>query len=130
MSATLPPFPVDDLTLNAIEHALGGALTFERPDHALSDAGDEGPWLIGADYSLGTLLDFLAGCTGRDPNEVLIQEGTPGLDGWAGAEIVEDTRTHYSEHDLIRALIAEVRRLRPTDELTDTRGAGPESEES
>jgi hypothetical protein len=110
--STLPPFPLDDSTLLAIEHALGASLTYERPDHALSDSNDEGPWLTGADYSLGTLLDFLAGATGRDPNEVLIRTGDPERPGWDGAEIVEDTRPHYSEHDLIAALIAEVRRLR------------------
>lgn len=106
----MSPFPVDDATLLAVEHALGGALTFERPDSAPLD--DEGPWLVGADYSLAGLLDFLAGCTGRDPNEVVLREADPTLPGFMGAEIVEDTRTHYSEHDVIRALIAEVRRLR------------------
>lgn len=112
-SDDLPDFPVDDATLLAVEHALGGALTFDRPDDAAPD--DEGPWLVGADYSLSTLLDFLAGCTGRDPNEELIKAADPSLPGYAGAEIVYDTRIHYSEHDLIRALINEVRRLRHGD---------------
>lgn len=115
----LPPFPTDDATLLAIEHAMGGALTFDRPDDAAAD--DEGPWLVGADFSLPTLLDFLAGCTGRDPNEELIQpardesdlpEWERGRGGWGNAEIVYDTRPHYSDHDLIRALVAEIRRLR------------------
>ena len=108
---SLPPFPVDDATLLAVEHALGGALTYDRPDDN-ADFEDEGPWLVGASYSLATLLDFLAGCTGRDPNEELIRPGDPERPGYEGAEVVYDTRPHYSEHDLIRALIAEVRRLR------------------
>jgi hypothetical protein len=99
----LPAFPVDDVTLAAVEHALGGAL---------SDADDEGPWLVGADYSLDRLLDFMAGATGRDPDEELIWEGDPDRPGWEGAQIVYDTRPHYHQHDIIRALIAEVRRLR------------------
>lgn len=116
---TLPPFPVDDATLIAVEHALGGALTLDRPPDA--DPDDAGPWLVGADYSLSALLDFLAGTTGRDPNEELLQAGRDestlpewerGRGGWQDAEIVYDTRVHYSEHDLIRALISEVRRLR------------------
>lgn len=110
--ASLPPFPTDESTLLAVEHALGGALTFDRPDHVRYDSDDEGPWLVGAEYSLATLLDFLAGCTGRDPNEELIRPADPSLPGYAGAEMVYDTRIHYSEHDLIRALIAEIRRLR------------------
>jgi hypothetical protein len=107
---SLPPFPVDDATLLAVEHALGGALTYDRPADA--DPDDDGPWLTGADYSLATLLDFLAGAQGRDPNAVVLVEGNPTLPGWAGAEVIEDTRLHYSDHDVIRALIAEVRRLR------------------
>lgn len=108
----LPPFPVDDATLLAVEHAMGGALTYERPDSKLSDSADEGPWLVGADYSLSELLDFLAGAVGRDPNEILIREGDPERGGWEGAEIVEDTRPCYHERDVIAALIGEVRRLR------------------
>lgn len=112
MADSLPAFPLDDATLLAIEHALGGALTFDRPDHALSDFEDQGPWLVDADYSLSNLLDFLAGCTGEDPNRVVLSEADPTLPGYAGAEVVYDTRIHYSEHDLIRALVVEVRRLR------------------
>jgi hypothetical protein len=47
----LPSFPVDDVTLAAIEHALGGALEMR----------DDLPVLVGADFSLDTLLDFLSG---------------------------------------------------------------------
>jgi hypothetical protein len=112
----LSEFPTDDATLLAIEHALGGMLTYDRPDDAKDDGG---PWLIGADYSLATLLDFLAGAAGRDPNELIqaardesdLPEWERGRD-WSAAEIVYDTRPHYSERDLIAALVAEIRRLR------------------
>lgn len=97
-------FPVDDATLLSIEHALGGSLTFDRPADAADD-DDEGPWLVGADYSLHTLLDFLAGCTGRDPNEEYMGHAD-------GIPVYHDTRTHFSERDVIRALIQEVRALR------------------
>lgn len=125
---SLPPFPVDDATLLAVEHALGAALTFDRPEEA--DLSDAGPYLVGAEYSLGALLDFLAGATGRDPNEELIQAGRDEDDlpewergrDWSNAEIVFDTRPHYSERDLISALIAEVRRLRLLSAGGDTDG--------
>lgn len=103
----LPAFPVDDATLLAIEHSLDAALTFERPESA--DLDDEGPWLAGADYSLARLLDFLAGTTGDDPDAEVLDPGDLWTDD---ARVVFDSRTHYSEHDLIRALVTEVRRLR------------------
>ena len=109
--ADLPEFPVDDVTLLAVEHAMQGALTFDRPDDA--DPDDAGPWRVGADYGLPDLLDMLAGT--RDPadlpaeeNPALVREGeTPD-----GTPVYYDVRQHYGEHDVIRALIAEVRRLR------------------
>lgn len=121
MPDLLPPFPVDDATLLAVETALNATLTYDRPDPY--DGDDEGPWLINAPYSLSTLLDFLAGATGRDPNEELIQPARDESDlpewersrGWENAEVVYDTRPHYSERDVIRALIGEVRRLRGED---------------
>lgn len=102
-------FPVDDATLLALEHSMKGALTFDRPDGAPDDGG---PWLVGADYSFHQLLDFLAGCTGEDPNAVVIDPGDAMWNDIRGARIVYDTRIHYSEFDVIRALIKEVRRLR------------------
>jgi len=93
----LPPFPVDDVTLAAVEHALGGSLTYE---------GDE-LVRVGADYSLWDLLDFMAGATGEDPDQEVLHrdwDGTPDL--------VVDHRQHYTPNDIIAALIAEVRRLR------------------
>lgn len=109
---TLPPFPVDDATLIAVEHALGYSLTIDDDGNPVSSGA--------ADYSLSDLCDFMAGCVGDDPNEILIDPGRDESDlpewergrDWSSAKIVEDTRIHYSEHDVIRSLIAEVRRLR------------------
>lgn len=103
----LPPVPVDDLTLDAIEHALGAALTFEDENGEPLDA----PRVVGADYSLSALLDFLGGTMGDDPNQEVIE---PGIMPDDPPRWVYDTRPSYSEKDLIRALIAEVRRLRET----------------
>lgn len=114
--SALPTFPVDDATLLAVEHALGAALTYDRPDDV--DEDDHGPWLTGADYSLSTLLDFLAGTIGPDPDGEVVDLGEdvpPDAPLWEqirGARVVVDSRAHYGERDLIRALIGEVRRLR------------------
>lgn len=115
----LPDFPLDDATLLAVEHAIGGVLSAE-PEHGGSL--DE-PVRIGAEYGLAELLDFLAGVTEPDPERCYRIDGdgermTPeqaarddalGLD-----QVWLDERPHYCEHDVIRALIAEVRRLRLT----------------
>lgn len=45
----LPSFPVDDVTLAALEHALGASMTFVNGE----------PSIVGADYDLHQLLDFL-----------------------------------------------------------------------
>lgn len=82
-------FPIDDITLDAVEHALGGWLRCTDPDN---------PELVGADYSLHQLFDFLSG-----HNEELDYEED---------EYTIRTQQIYSEKDLILALIAEIRRLR------------------
>lgn len=95
----MPEVPVDDPALDAIEHALGGCLTYTAEDG--SELGE--PRLVGAEYQLADLLDFWAGHD-RD-NAVLI--------GYAGTVPIHRALTPtFSEHDLIRALIAEIRRLR------------------
>lgn len=98
MSEILPPFPVDDIMLNAVEHALGGALE--------SDS-DGNLQLVGSDYSLSTLLDFLSG---YNPEQVIPYEDED-LHTWD--DVVEYIGgALYHEHDIIQALIDEVRRLR------------------
>jgi hypothetical protein len=94
MAETLPDFPVDDVMLDLLEHALGGL--YEVDD-------DFGTRLVGADYSLPQLLDFLSG---YDPEQVVPLGG--GIEEYVGGPL-------YTRDDIIRALIAEVRRLRGTD---------------
>ena len=86
----MPEIPLDDSALSAIEHALGASLT---DDHEL----------VGADYSLHTLLDFWAGHDG-DGTLVGYHDGIPIYD-------CTDSPS-FSERDLVRALVAEVRSLR------------------
>ncbi len=112
---SLPPFPVDDATLSAVEHALGGSLSMDAEDGGSLDA----PVRVGADYGLHELLDFLAGCTGREGMYRVDSDGEPMTpeqaerdDALGLPQTWIDERPHYSEHDLIQALIDEVRRLR------------------
>lgn len=100
----LARFPVDDVTLDLIEHALGASLCF--------DSGD--PEVVGADMTLSDLLRFLSG---YDPSKArLVAEGDPGIPGIGGAEVWEYPDPVYSEHDVIQALLDEVRRLRADTE--------------
>jgi hypothetical protein len=119
----LPPFPTDDATLMAVEHALDYCLTFEGED---GEELDE-PRGVGAEYSLPALLDFLSG-TIEDPDGVVtliagdpekhdldIALGITGVGPFGigpNTPIYVDPRQHYTERDVILALINEVRRLR------------------
>lgn len=108
MDPKLPPFPVDDVTLDAVEHSLAAYLTFE------GENGEElaEPRVAGADFQLDNLLDFYAGAVGDDPNGYQIEPGGFHVPGISGMEIWMDTRPTYTHKDVIHALIAEVRRLR------------------
>lgn len=89
---SLKPFPIDDVTLVALEHALDYTLTLDDEGNPISSGA--------AEYSIHTLLDFLAGCLDDDG----LVEGSDG--------VYTDDRPHYTERDVILALIGEVRRLR------------------
>lgn len=95
--STLPDFPVDDFTLAAIEHALDARLSYDDDGNCV---------VVGADYTIPKLLDFLSG---YDEGMVV-----PLLDddGYEIPHHVEYPGSIYSRDDLIRALIVEVRRLR------------------
>lgn len=95
---TLPPFPVDDVTLLAVEHALGATLT--------RDAAGE--WMvIGSDYTMTQLLNLLSG---YDP---ALEVPMADEYGHEDEDFVEYTGGPiYHTDDIIIALIAEVRRLR------------------
>jgi hypothetical protein len=99
---TLPPVPLDDVALAQLEHALGTSLTFQAPDGTELDE----PIPYGGEYTLPTLLDFWAGVR-EDPDGVVRQVGEA-----TGIPVFYDPRPHYSERDVIRALVTEVRRLR------------------
>ena len=86
----LAPFPVTDSILDLVEHALNGAL-------------DDNHELVGAEFSLHQLLDFLSG---YDPAKV--EQIGEDIYKYVGGPLY-----HYT--DIIRALIAEVRRLRPQE---------------
>lgn len=95
---TLPPFPVDDVTLNMLEHSMRGAYTV---DH------DGTHHLVGAEYSTPQLLDFLSG---YDPEKVVPLKDEDGYDIPNFVEYVGGPV--YSRDCVIKALIKEVRRLR------------------
>ncbi len=80
---TLPPFPVDEETLGLLSGSLD-------PDPVTGCS------------TVGSFLAFFSQMGGGDPDAVM------RLDN--GIEVMRDQG--YHEHDVIRALIAEVRRLR------------------
>lgn len=97
----LPNFPVDDFTLDQLEHALNtcidGPVTMPFSDESAPSR------LVGGEFTLSKFLDFMSG---EDPERSTLVgevEGVPIFEAW-------DPR--YSEHDVIRALITEVRHLR------------------
>ena len=93
----LPPFPVDEITLNALAHALDGALDLNT---------DGEPILVGAECTVTQLLDFLSGYDAGLLVPAVNQYDTelPDVDEYPHAI--------YHRDDAIRALIGEVRRLR------------------
>ncbi len=99
MKNKLPPFPVDDATLGLIEAAL------DPRGHGDPDATSS---------AMGPLLTMLSQLGGSDPQAVeeVLDEGDPDVPGLAGAPIVMMRDQHYHDHDVIGALVREVRRLR------------------
>jgi hypothetical protein len=94
MADKLPPIPIDDAALDSIEHALAAVYTVD----------DEGEHHIhGAEYNLPQLLDFWSG----------FNHDAGVLTGYAGdVPIYTFDQATYTERDLIRALVTEVRHLR------------------
>ena len=86
----LDTFPTHDLALSQLEHALNG--TYE-----VDEVGNH--TLVNAEFTLEQLLLFYSG---YDP--ALVVEETPEIDLYP--------REIYSTHDVIHALIGEVRRCR------------------
>ena len=96
---TLPPFPVDDGTLNLLEHAMRGAYRVDL---------DGEHHLVGADFSMTDLFRLLSG---YDP-ALLIPLDSDDVMLYTGGPV-------YDERSVIRALITEVRRLRAQLPLDD-----------
>lgn len=106
MSEDLPSFPVDDMTLDMVEASLDYCLTYEDEN---GEPLDE-PRGVGAEFSLWKLLGFLSATT-TDPLGVVEDMGeTETMFG--RLPTTYDPRPSYHPNDVIRALIAEVRRLR------------------
>lgn len=89
--STLPPFPVDDATLDLVWGALHPGPEAERS-------------------SLFDMLDLYSRLGGSDPDATVENDDLPD-------DIVELRDPQYSPHDLIAALITEIRRLRSFAEL-------------
>lgn len=104
----LPEFPVDDFTLDQLEHALNTCVEV-RAD------GSHKP--VGGEFTLSQFLGFMSG---YDPERVTLigyTDTIPGTDIHHdhAIPIYESWDQHYTERCVIRALIAEVRRLRGGD---------------
>ncbi|OMB79253.1 hypothetical protein [Mycolicibacterium conceptionense] len=103
---TLPPFPVDDFTLTQLEHALNTSME-------VTPEGEHR--CVGGEFTLPRLLAFLSG---HDPERATLIGYTDTIPGTDipmdhAVPIYESWDQHYSEHDVIRALIARVRELQP-----------------
>lgn len=99
----LPPFPTDDFTLDQLEHAMntcvGGPITVPFND----DAENAPRELIGGEFMLPGFLDVMSG---RDPSRAILVGHASDI------PIYESWDAHYSEHDVIQALIRCIRELR------------------
>lgn len=99
----LAQFPVDAMTLDMVEASLAYCLTIDK------ETGEPVP-IDPEVVSLSSLLDFLSGTT-TDPLGVVEHHGE--VETFIGpAKLTVDPRPHYSQRDVIQALINEVRRLR------------------
>jgi hypothetical protein len=88
MTVNLPPFPVDPATLDLLDLAL------DPRSHGDPDAETSSVW---------DLLRLMSEMAGSDTTAVAEQV----CDG-----IVVMRDPHYHDHDVLKALIAEIRRLR------------------
>ena len=99
---TLPPFPVDDFTLDQLTHALGACLGDQREDGSHE--------IVGGEFTMPMFLSFMSR---YDPDRSTFV-GLVGDPMGFGEQVpmYEHWDQHYSEHDVIRSLVDEVRRLR------------------
>lgn len=92
---SLPPFPVDDATLDLLMAAINPW------GHGDPDAKSSSLW---------DLLTMMSEMGGSDTSAVA-EVHDDGSDG--GPITVTMRDPHYTDHDVIRALVEEIRRLRP-----------------
>jgi hypothetical protein len=91
------------MRLHSQEDAMTDGAGRELDAFPVDDDGNH--TLVGGDFTLSKLLDFMSG---SDPDRA-------HLIGYAGdVPIMEAWDQHYSVNDVIRALVAEVRSLRRT----------------
>jgi hypothetical protein len=95
-----PPFPVDDITLDLIEHSMQGAYRVD-PDGTHH--------LVGSDMTLSGLLQFFSG---YNPEFV---EQYVDEDGFEVPDLTVYPYPVYSHESVIQALIDEIRRLRQSE---------------
>lgn len=95
----LPPFPTDDATLIAVEHALDACLSADEATGEFKN--------VGSDYTLDQVLDFLSGYDRTKQVPYVDEDGHEVPD-----TMVYEGGALYHHYDVIRALIHEVRRLR------------------
>lgn len=98
MTDQLPDFPLSDFVLDQLEHALNTSY-------------GEDEELVGGEFTLDQLLDFYSGFDESKMYLVEERADIPSL-GLEGVEVWGYDGKTYSERDVIRALINEVRALR------------------
>lgn len=97
---TLPPFPVDDETLNVVYDSMNRVVAH------VTDSGEHVYTDDSAPFSLAQVLDMLSGYDETKVVQAVNEYDQPIPD------IYEYPGAVYHPHDLIRALIDEIRRLR------------------
>lgn len=104
MSVRLPPFPVDDATLDLLWAAM-----YPR-ENGDPNATTSGVW---------PLLTFMSQMAGSDTSAVeeVLDDGSDG-----GASIAMMRDPQYHDHDVLTSLITEVRRLRAEAVEAEARG--------
>ena len=90
----LPPFPVDDATLDLLMAAI------DPRSHGDTDAEQS---------NVGSFLEFMAELGGSD-TKAIAEVIDDGSDGGAAIHMMRDQ--HYHTNNVLEALVTEVRRLR------------------
>lgn len=102
MTDTLPPFPLNDDVLDRLTEALNTCYGAQREDGTHE--------LVGGDFTLSQLLDFYSGYDRT--KEVDLGMGLDPMGFGQEVQWTEYPEPVYSDRDVMRALIDEVRRLR------------------